>query len=134
MSDRVLLVSKDEIYLDRAASLLSQAHFSVQIGRTLSQALRHIDVEGPQVIVLDEQISEPEVWECCLQLRRKSQAPILITGPSADSYALIKAINQGADFYLKRPYPESEFVARIRALVRRQEFSRANINSTAVVS
>ncbi len=135
MSKKVLLISSDPGYLSRTAALISHANLSVNGCSTLDQALAHIETgDKPDIVVLDEEISESGVWSSCDRLRRLCSAPILITGTRADSLALIRAIDQGADFYLKRPFSEAEFVVRIMAMVRRYHFSGLDKGPKAVES
>jgi two-component system alkaline phosphatase synthesis response regulator PhoP len=51
-------------------------------------------------------------------LRRLTESPIIVLG-SGGEMAMVRALFQGADFYLTRPVNVRELIARIRALLRR---------------
>ncbi|MBI4330409.1 MAG: response regulator [Chloroflexi bacterium] len=125
----VVVISNDESFLARATDLIKREGFGFHSFNSFPSSLRQVASLDPAVIVLDDQIGDPGVWECCTQLRREWPAPILITGPNANSSSMVKAINKGADFYLKRPFHETEFIARIKALLRRYEFSQQVVSS-----
>ncbi len=125
-SAKVLFFSSDEQYLNRTTALIAEAGFSVTCCHSLAKAMEHLRKDGVDIVVLDENIPEPGVWESCWRLRKVSLVPILITGPQAESAGVVRAINLGADFYLKRPFLEAELVARISAMVRRYRMSRPN--------
>ncbi len=124
MNTIVLLISNDEAYLARTANLLSGTGAVVESCKTLAGAVERLATGNAGLIVLDDHIAEADVWECCAILRSKISIPILITGPDPDSRAVIRAISQGADFYLKRPFSNGEFLARIGALLRRHRMSQ----------
>ncbi len=122
----VLLISNDEPFLKRIEAIISEAQINVETCRSLSEALVAVGARKVRMIVLDEHLPDCDVWGCCEELRRRTAVPILITGSEAASPAIIRAIQSGGDFYLKRPLHNAEFMARLKALLRRQLISSGN--------
>ncbi len=58
-------------------------------------------------------------FECCRQLRRSSDVPIIIVTARADTHEVVAGLEAGADDYVTKPFVMKELAARIRALRRR---------------
>lgn len=84
-------------------------------------------VKEYDVIVLDRMLPDKDGLDVCRDLRRRGvKTPILmLTGLSAVEERVL-GLNAGADDYLTKPFAFDEFIARVRALLRRGEPSEAS--------
>ena len=72
------------------------------------------------VIVIDNILPKKTGLEVCRELRRAEvKVPILIMSVHAETETKVKYLENGADDYIAKPFSVAEFVARIKALMRR---------------
>ncbi len=84
---------------------------------TLAQEEILASVEQVSLVILDEAV--PDSQKLCARIRERSQVPIILLGADPSEEAWNRAVNWGADAYLRRVMSRREFVARIRAILRR---------------
>ncbi|MEO8513133.1 MAG: response regulator [Ignavibacteria bacterium] len=72
------------------------------------------------VIVLDVLLPKQDGWTTCKNIRLNSvKTPILMLTSLGETEDKVKGLDLGADDYLTKPFAFDEFLARIRALIRR---------------
>ncbi len=71
------------------------------------------------VVLLDVMLPEIDGFEVCRQMRRISDAPIIMVTARTDSHDVVAGLEAGADDYVTKPFVAKELSARIRALLRR---------------
>ncbi len=122
MSKRVLIVEDDpdivellRIHLTDLACTIE----SVASGRTgLERAL----AGEWELIVLDVNLPEMDGTEICRRIRGKEvQTPILMLTARSEEFDKVLGLEMGADDYVTKPFSIREFIARVKALLRRAE-------------
>ena len=121
MAETVLII-EPEGHLADLTPLLSEAGFQVIESRESADGLHATLTYNPQIIIVEEEAALANSKELVATLCRLSKAPIVVVGAGGEG-ALIQAVLQGADLYLTRPLRNLEFIARIRALLRRQRLA-----------
>ncbi|HVF99025.1 MAG TPA: response regulator transcription factor [Chloroflexia bacterium] len=91
----------------------------VIIAKDGEQALRLFQDEQPDIVILDISMPPPDGFEVCRRIREVSQVPILMLTARTATLDKIRALDQGADDYLTKPFDHLELLARLRALMRR---------------
>ncbi|MGC5163474.1 response regulator [Rhodococcus sp. DT1] len=115
-----ILVVDDEPQLLRALRINLTARgydvITAADGRTaLLAASRH----HPDVIVLDLGLPDLDGIEVLAGLRGWNTAPVIVLSARTDAADKVAALDTGADDYVTKPFGMEEFLARIRAAVRR---------------
>jgi DNA-binding response OmpR family regulator len=86
----------------------------------------HLDKSHPSLILLDLRLGEEDGLEVLKDIRSHSDVPIIImTGHSREEVDRVLGLELGADDYLAKPFGLRELLARVRAILRRQEMGRA---------
>ncbi len=82
-------------------------------------ALRHLDEEPPDAVVLN--LGPPGSWEhdLCREIRERTIAPVLLVGRRGQEFALARSLNAGGDAHLLKPFTTRIFLAQLYALLRR---------------
>jgi len=81
----------------------------------LTQAL----AAQPSLIVLDVMLPRLDGWEVCRQIRAVSQVPVILLTARGEEQDKLMGFGVGADDYLTKPFSMQEFLARVRALLKR---------------
>ena len=75
----------------------------------------------PDLVVLDLMLPGEDGLSICRRLRAASRVPIVILTAKGEDIDRIIGLEMGADDYLPKPFNPRELVARIRAILRRNE-------------
>jgi DNA-binding response OmpR family regulator len=123
---RILLIEDDEVLAERIKTGLEKAHFSVDVawdGETGLQMAR----EGPYtLLILDLMLPARDGWSICEALRlRRNSIPILMLTARGGVQDRVRGLNSGADDYLPKPFDFTELLARVRALLRRDQMHKS---------
>ena len=112
----------DEESIRRALrSILSVRNYDVRLAATGAEGIQAAVDMNPELIVLDIALPDMEGVDVCRELRTWMAAPILILSVRGTENDKIRALDQGADDYLTKPFAAGELLARIRALLRRAD-------------
>lgn len=115
-----VLVVDDEPQLLRALRInLSVRGYKVITAATGAAALRAAAQEHPDVIVLDLGLPDMDGVEVINALRGWLSAAVIVLSARTDSAEKVEALDAGADDYVTKPFGMEEFLARLRAAVRR---------------
>ena len=118
-----ILVVEDEPDISKLVSYnLAQERFKVLTAEDGEQALKVIQREKPNLVVLDLMLPGLSGMEVCKILRERPETaklPILMLTAKAGEADRIVGLEMGADDYLAKPFSPREMVARVRAILRR---------------
>jgi two-component system KDP operon response regulator KdpE len=115
-----VLVIEDEAALRRALRIFLEAHeYSVLLAGTAGEGLDLAAREHPDVVILDLGLPDMDGVEVAAALRGWSQVPIVVLSARDAEAVKVAALDAGADDYVTKPFGMSEFLARLRAALRR---------------
>jgi two-component system KDP operon response regulator KdpE len=121
MTDRpsILLVD-DEAAIQRAVGpLLRSRGYDVTIAGTGAAALAGFAERSPSLIVLDLGLPDFDGVEVCRRIRETSPVPIIVLSARGAEADKVRALDNGADDYVTKPFGPEELLARIRVALRR---------------
>jgi len=81
--------------------------------------LEQAALNGPDLVVLDLGLPDMDGQAVLVQLREWSQVPVLVLSVRASEVQKVQALDAGANDYVTKPFGIQEFLARVRALLRR---------------
>jgi DNA-binding response OmpR family regulator len=93
--------------------------FSVVNAESAATALRAIDVDAPDCVLLDIMLPDESGFELCRRIRQRSEVPILFLSARDTDADKLRGLGLGADDYIVKSATPAEVVARIKAVVRR---------------
>ena len=129
---RVLLV-EDEPGMLRALFInLRARQYDVSMASTGRDALATAASRPPDAVILDLGLPDIDGTEVILELRRWSRAPIIVLSGRASPGDKIGALDVGADDYVTKPFSMAELLARLRAVLRRDDPGPAGVSEAVV--
>lgn len=115
-----VLVIDDEPHILRALRInLTVRGYEVTTAATGAGALRAAAEHRPDVVILDLGLPDISGIEVLAGLRGWLTVPVIVLSARTDSSDKVEALDAGADDYVTKPFGMDEFLARLRAAVRR---------------
>lgn len=130
---KILLVDQDEELRALIAFSLSQSGYESCLAADGARALRLLELESPDLAVLDHAPPLDGI-ELCRELRRRSRLPIMMLNAHDREDDLLAAFEAGADDYLRKPFSPRVLLARIKALLRRVDTAPVKVLTVGQVS
>lgn len=122
MPDKILIVEDEEPIVDSIAFALKQEGFETVAAFNGNEALQKVQLDKPNLIVLDLMLPELSGLEVCRLLRReRNDVPIIILTAKGEEIDRVIGLEVGADDYIVKPFSIRELTARIKALLRRSK-------------
>jgi two-component system alkaline phosphatase synthesis response regulator PhoP len=119
---RVLVVDDDPPSVKMISFLLREEGYSVLTAADGEEALRLVQEERPDLIILDVMMPKVDGLEVCRRLRRQMvDVPIIILSAKGETADRVLGLELGADDYLPKPFEPMELLARVKAVLRRSE-------------
>ncbi|MDD9338979.1 envelope stress response regulator transcription factor CpxR [Providencia heimbachae] len=119
---KILLVDDDRELTSLLKELLEMEGFNVVIAYDGEQALQQID-SSIDLLLLDVMMPKKNGIETLKELRQLHQTPVIMLTARGSELDKVLGLELGADDYLPKPFNDRELVARIRALLRRSNWS-----------
>jgi two-component system, OmpR family, KDP operon response regulator KdpE len=115
---RVLVVD-DEAQIRRALRVALRANgYDVEEAETGEEALDAVATRPPDLVILDLGLPDLDGVEVCRRLREWSRLPIVVLSAHGDDAAKVRALDEGADDYVTKPFSMPELLARMRVALR----------------
>src|SRR5213078_3172829 len=87
------------------------------------QALEQVEAHSPDLVLLDVMMPRMDGFTVCQRIREFSSVPIIIVTARGQDQDKVRGLDLGADDYLTKPFSVDELLARVRAVLRRAQFS-----------
>jgi two-component system KDP operon response regulator KdpE len=119
-----ILIVEDDAHIRRLLrATMQRAGHEVAEAADARGALALLDIEKPDVVLLDLGLPDRDGLELIGPIRQRSAATIIVVSARDDSAEKVAALDLGADDYLTKPFDTDELLARIRATLRHQRAS-----------
>lgn len=119
---RVLLVEDDEEIAAMVIEMLTENGLEVAAVGSAANMDAVLKKQSFDLIVLDAMLPGEDGFSICRRLRASSTVPIIMLTALGDEINRIVGIELGADDYITKPFHPREFMARIKALLRRASY------------
>jgi two-component system KDP operon response regulator KdpE len=116
---RILVVDDEQQITMVMRSGLTKHGFDVRVASEGESALELFQLWVPDLVITDLSMPNMDGLEVCKRLRAISSVPIIVLSVKSDEAVKIEALDAGADDYVTKPFAMGEFLARVRAALRR---------------
>src|ERR1700694_1504392 len=87
------------------------------------QALELIENHAPDLVLVEVMMPKMDGFTVCHRVREFSAVPIIIVTARGQDQDKVRGLDLGADDYLTKPFGVDELLARVRAVLRRSQFT-----------
>jgi two-component system response regulator ChvI len=124
MSQVIALVDDDRNILTSVSIALQAEGFVTRVYSDASTALRAFADNPPDLGVFDIKMPGMDGMELLRRLRESSAMPVIFLTSKDDELDEALGLAMGADDYISKPFSQRLLIARIRAILRRQDLAR----------
>jgi two-component system phosphate regulon response regulator PhoB len=124
MRKRIFVLEDDRDLVDLLQYNLERGGFQVAFATEGTLALPSLRKFAPDLLILDLMLPGIDGMEVCRQIRQNpsyASLPILMLTARTEETDRVVGLEMGADDYVTKPFSMRELIARVRALLRRQE-------------
>lgn len=120
---RLLVIEDTTEIIDTIAQIIDMrwpeaSLLSTRLGQT---GVELAEKEHPDLIILDLGLPDTDGFHVLRQIRRFSDVPVIILTVRGDEMDKIRGLELGADDYIVKPFSPGEFLARLKAALRRRQ-------------
>jgi DNA-binding response OmpR family regulator len=116
---RNILVIVNSYLPSEDSGVITQEGYRLNIVNRRNADTGKINIEDYDIIIIQAG-QETEEWQLYEQIRSFSSLPIIVISSDATADTCARAIDAGADYFLRKPFGPMELNARIRALLQRK--------------
>jgi DNA-binding response OmpR family regulator len=117
MNPRILLIDDDQSITRLLSRVLLKHQFDVIVANNGPEGIQMAREQGPQAIILDLELPQLNGWQVCREIRRFSNAPIVIYSGNNNPDTKDSILAEGANWFLAKPAPLNELVATVQGAV-----------------
>jgi len=131
----ILLIEDDHLLADQIRMLLCKERYICDVSHNVEATMKLYDQNSYQLIIMDWNLPDGNGIEILKEIRKfgDSVTVLMLSGrESVDER--VEALDAGADDYLCKPYSNSELLARLRALLRRESSQKTTLLQHADVT
>jgi two-component system, OmpR family, response regulator len=121
----ILFVEDDADIRSLVADFLTQNGYRMSVAREAREVDRALEVSRIDLLILDIMLPREDGLSLCRRIRATSDVPIIMLTARGSEIDRVVGLEMGADDYLTKPFSTHELLARIRALLRRANLTRA---------
>src|SRR5712691_8194098 len=122
----IVVVDDDPSLREMVIRYLEDHNMPTRPASNRTELNRQLTGTLPCLIILDLRLGQEDGLDLLREIRSHSDVPVIITtGHRPDEIDRIVGLELGADDYIVKPFSLRELLARVRAVLRRQEMGRA---------
>ncbi len=119
-----ILIVDDDINIAELISLyLTKECYETKMVHDGESALKELTLFQPNLILLDLMLPGIDGYQVCREIRTKSQIPIIMLSAKGEVFDKVLGLELGADDFIVKPFDTKELVARVKANLRRCQFT-----------
>jgi two-component system response regulator ChvI len=131
MSSEIALVDDDRNILTSVSIALQAEGFVTRVYTDPTAALKAFADKQPDLGVFDIKMPHMDGMELLRRVREFSTMPVIFLTSKDDELDEALGLAMGADDYIAKPFSQRLLIARIRAILRRQELAKGIADATA---
>ena len=124
MNRLIAVVDDEPDILDLVSLHLKKASFHVQVFQETKSLFDFLEQKTPDLIILDLMLPDADGLEVCKLLKKEerfSTIPIIMLSAKAELTDKVLGLELGADDYVTKPFSPKELIARVKAVLRRNQ-------------
>ncbi len=124
---KILIIEDDPNVVKIVTAVIAAKWFEVNLISTAygEEGVALVKKELPEIVILDLMLPDINGFEVLQKIRGFSDVLVVILTAKREEENRIRGLQEGADDYIVKPFKPEELVARMKALIRRRETTKA---------
>ena len=120
----ILVIDDDRDLAEMLRLALTYEGYRVVVANEGRDGLRQFYHIKPSLVIVDIMMPGMDGWVVCERIRELSDVPVLVLTARANESDITRGLYLGADDYITKPFSMPEFLARVKAVLRRSQESQ----------
>ncbi|MDR6550154.1 DNA-binding response OmpR family regulator [Paenibacillus qinlingensis] len=116
---KIVIVEDNQVIREELKVFLEKYDYIVTAPTNFERILEDIELEEPDLILLDINLPMYDGYHICREVRKKSEIPIIIVTSRDSEMDELMSMNLGADDFITKPYNTQILLARIASILKR---------------
>jgi len=129
---KVLIVDDEIKILHLVEMYLTKNEYKVTAVNNGKAALKEIEREKFDIVVLDIMMPDMTGYQVCKKIRRHNNIPVIFLSSLQESDLIVKGLEYGGDDYITKPFDPNVLVAKVNAVLRRTKKDSVVLGSRLV--
>ncbi|WP_416199067.1 MAG: response regulator YycF [Sporanaerobacter sp.] len=135
MDKKILVVDDEKSIADIVKFNLEKEGFMVEVAYDGEEAVEKVFKTSPDLVLLDIMLPKKDGFQVLKEIRKELKIPVLMLTAKEEEVDKVLGLELGADDYVTKPFSMRELMARVKANLRRVEFSNGeSTNGDIIVS
>lgn len=131
--EKVLIVDDEQEIRELISTYLKRENIQVIECENGSTALLHLKKEPVDLIILDIMMEDMDGYEVLREIRKVYEnLPVIFLSARQEEYDKVLGFGLGADDYVTKPFSPGEFMARVKAHLRRAERMKNSVEKKSL--
>lgn len=114
MNERILIIEEQKEVAELLKDYLEMNDYSVDIAPGAESGLRMALGESYAMVLLEINFEQMDGYEICKRIKEEKMIPVMFLSERTNESDVIRALNIGADDYMRKPFSPGEMVARVK--------------------
>lgn len=133
MDKKILVVDDEKSIADILKFNLEKEGFLVELAYDGDEAINKAFKTSPDLVVLDIMLPKKDGFQVLKEIRKDLKVPVLMLTAKEEEVDKVLGLELGADDYVTKPFSMRELIARIKANLRRVDYSNGDISNEDVI-
>ncbi len=134
MDKKILIVDDERSIADIIKFNLEKEGYFVDTAYDGEEGVKRVYELLPDLVVLDIMMPKKDGFQVLKEIRKDLKVPVIMLTAKEEEVDKVLGLELGADDYITKPFSMRELVARIKANLRRVDFSNIESNGDLIVS
>ena len=118
---RLFLLEDDLSLISGLSFAVKKQGYEIDAARTILEADTLWANGSYDLAILDVSLPDGSGFDFCRKIRRMSKVPVMFLTAADEETDIIMGLDMGGDDYITKPFGMMEFLARVRAILRRSQ-------------
>ncbi len=116
---RIFIVEDDLAMAESMKKQIESWGHEVCLVQDFNNVLEEFEAYNPHLVLMDIMLPFFNGYHWCLEIRKKSNVPIIFISSASDNMNIVMAMNMGGDDFISKPIDLSVMMAKLQAMLRR---------------
>lgn len=134
MSGKVLVIDDEKQIADIIKFNLEKEGYTVQTANDGQEGIDKVHQWNPDLVILDIMMPIKDGFQVLKEIRVKYNLPVIMLTAKEEEVDKVLGLELGADDYVVKPFSMRELVARVKANIRRVNYTNQEVSNDIIVS